>query len=557
MTGRIRQFLPMLVGVFLLWAGAAPSWALQPDELLLITNSNMPEGRALAELYEQKRGIPEGRILELPLAEGETMSAEQYEQRVVPAVRAFLTEQQLEQQVRCLVTFYGVPLRIAARRLVGDDQGEMAALTEQQKRISGQIQQIVAELEQRASQLDPTFKPPARQQVDLPALARRADAAIRRIESAGADQPPEARQQALAQTMRAIELLSGPAGIVQRVQINRDADPDSPQAEQLAAVRQAVADARERVQQLQSEPNDPAARAEMRELVARHFGLFATAQVIGAHIARFDMDQTSAAVDNELALLWWDKYPRSRWILNPMHHEIDPVKAAGAPRTLMVSRIDAPTPEIARQIILDTLQAEAEGLSGNFAIDIGGSLTLGSKGQRRDEYTVWDDHLRSLAGLVKDHTDFELIMDQAAGVFTPGTVRGCALYCGWYSLRNYVPAFEFSRGAVAYHIASFELRAMRDPEEKGWVANLLRNGVVATIGPVEEPFLQAFPKPDEFFGLLMTGRLTLAEIYWKTAPMASWKMVLIGDPLYRPFASNPALPANALPEPLQAASNNK
>src|SRR5690606_2380595 len=104
----------------------------------------------------------------------------------------------------------------------------------------------------------------------------------------------------------------------------------------------------------------------------------------------------------------------------------------------------------------------------------------------RRQYAVWDNHLRALATLVQEHTGLRLIMDQAAAVFQPGDVPDCALYCGWYSLRNYVPAFEFARGAVGYHIASFELKGMRDPEEKGWVANLLRDGVVATIGPRSE-----------------------------------------------------------------------
>jgi hypothetical protein len=35
--------------------------------------------------------------------------------------------------------------------------------------------------------------------------------------------------------------------------------------------------------------------------------------------------------------------------------------------------------------------------------------------------------------------------------------------------------------------------------------------------------------------LLVDGRLTLAECYTASMPYWSWQMVLIGDPLYRPF----------------------
>ncbi|PIE74397.1 MAG: hypothetical protein CSA18_05315, partial [Deltaproteobacteria bacterium] len=39
--------------------------------------------------------------------------------------------------------------------------------------------------------------------------------------------------------------------------------------------------------------------------------------------------------------------------------------------------------------------------------------------------------------------------------------------------------------------------------------------------------------PEVFFGLLTEGYLTLAEAYLASIPHFSWKMVLIGDPLYR------------------------
>jgi hypothetical protein len=81
----------------------------------------------------------------------------------------------------------------------------------------------------------------------------------------------------------------------------------------------------------------------------------------------------------------------------------------------------------------------------------------------------------------------------------------------------------------------------------------LTDGVAATIGAVNEPFLHAFPPPDEFFPLLMTGKLTLAEVYWKTNPLVSWRMAAIGDPLYNPFEARPALAVEALPEGLRGA----
>ena len=51
--------------------------------------------------------------------------------------------------------------------------------------------------------------------------------------------------------------------------------------------------------------------------------------------------------------------------------------------------------------------------------------------------------------------------------------------------------------------------------------------------------MQAFPVPEIFFGFLTEGVLTLAECYLVSLPFLSWEMVLIGDPLYRPFLKAP------------------
>ncbi len=145
-----------------------------------------------------------------------------------------------------------------------------------------------------------------------------------------------------------------------------------------------------------------------------------------------------------------------------------------------------------------------------------------------------------------------LTLDEKATLFPPDSVKDCALYCGWYSVRHYIPFATFKPGAVAYHVASYEMISLHMEGEKGWCAGLLNDGVAATLGAVAEPYLSAFPLPDEFFPLLMTGKCNLAEAYWSTLPQVSWMMTCVGDPLYTPFAKDPQMKVNELPEPLQA-----
>jgi len=88
---------------------------------------------------------------------------------------------------------------------------------------------------------------------------------------------------------------------------------------------------------------------------------------------------------------------------------------------------------------------------------------------------------------------------------------------------------------MGYHIASQECQTLRAGNSQVWCKRMLEEGVAVTIGPMGEPYVQAFPLPEIFFGTLVEGRLTVAECYLLSVPYLSWKMVLVGDPLYRPF----------------------
>src|SRR5262249_7180882 len=144
-----------------------------------------------------------------------------------------------------------------------------------------------------------------------------------------------------------------------------------------------------------------------------------------------------------------------------------------------------------------------------------------------------------MARLLEKEAKLPVVLDDRPELFAPGSCPDCALYCGWYSLGTYVPSCRFAPGAVAYHVASSEAVTLRDKNTKQWCKNLLDNGVVATLGPVSEPYTIGFPKPAEFFGFLATGEYSLVECYWRTEMLASWMTVLVGDPLYNPYRKTP------------------
>jgi uncharacterized protein (TIGR03790 family) len=197
------------------------------------------------------------------------------------------------------------------------------------------------------------------------------------------------------------------------------------------------------------------------------------------------------------------------------------------------------------------MKTEETGLRGRIVVDTRGIEA--TKGGKPDPYGTFDQRLRNFATIVKAKPGLDLYLDAKPDVLPPNSTDNVALYVGWYSVQKYVPGMKFKPGAVGYHVASFELFSMHGTGGE-WVPHLLKDGCAASLGPVAEPYLLAFPMPDEFFPLLMTGKVTLAEAYWKTTPMTSWMMSLVGDPLYNPFAKAPMLDVSDLPSGLRAAT---
>ena len=62
------------------------------------------------------------------------------------------------------------------------------------------------------------------------------------------------------------------------------------------------------------------------------------AGALNAQLDYLNNDGTVSAVDNELALLWWNYYSRSKWQGNPLNYR----NPGPHPRTLMVMRLDGP-----------------------------------------------------------------------------------------------------------------------------------------------------------------------------------------------------------------------
>jgi uncharacterized protein (TIGR03790 family) len=240
---------------------------------------------------------------------------------------------------------------------------------------------------------------------------------------------------------------------------------------------------------------------------------------------RAEFRTNCSAVDADLALLARSGYAINAFIPNPLFKKIDPTFLDEA-TVVKVARLDGPTYAEAAALVDNALKAEQQGLIGRAYVDIGGPHP---EGDRWFEETV--HQIEAL--------DFDLDVDRGSGVF-PSTARfdASVLYFGWYAnglsgpfLR---PDFRFPPGAIALHLHSYSAQTVRSASS-GWVGPLVARGVTATFGNVHEPYLTFTHHPQMLVRALVDGK-NLGDAAYFALPALSWQCVVIGDPLYRPFA---------------------
>ena len=387
-------------------------FSLEPDEILIIANKSCGESLAIAQYYCAKRGVPADNILTLPLGSEliDTITRTDYDKQLAEPIREKLLAPGAGKQIRCLLTTYGVPIKVEGR---GPLEGQEEKLNQLQKSA-----------EQEKNKLE---------------------------------------------------------------KLKQDGSAES--AEQQKKINAKLA-------QFQSE------------------------------IDRITGKETGASVDSELSMVLFGNYELYRWRPNILKNNALYLSL----NTLMVCRLDGPAEGIVKGLIDKATAAEKTGLQGIAYIDSRGIAA------DRNLYSAgyFDQSLRDLAALIRLRTNIGIQEERTENLFAAGECPRTAIYCGWYSLRKYIDAFDFVDGAIGYHISSLEAVELRNADSSQWCPAMLKDGITATLGAVAEPYLHSFPEPKTFFQELLNGHC-LVEAFYRTQPFNSWQLVLIGDPLYRPF----------------------
>jgi uncharacterized protein (TIGR03790 family) len=241
-------------------------------------------------------------------------------------------------------------------------------------------------------------------------------------------------------------------------------------------------------------------------------------------------DRNEASVDSELATLGYFSAQISGASRNSYFERFQPINEFEDPALLLVCRLDAPTAATVKQMIVDSIAAERNGLWGRAYVDAGGGSGDSSR-------KIGDDWL-ALIRQQLHKVGVPVVYDDAPEMFPEGyPMTDCALYYGWYSDHMVgpftQPGFHFAQGAVAVHIHSYSASTLRDPHAN-WVGPLVSLGAAASVGNVFEPYLGLTCHLNVFNERLLHG-FTFAESAYMSIPGLSWMSVMVGDPLYRPY----------------------
>jgi uncharacterized protein (TIGR03790 family) len=241
-------------------------------------------------------------------------------------------------------------------------------------------------------------------------------------------------------------------------------------------------------------------------------------------------NRNEASVDSELAVLGFFTKHVAGPMLNPYFQNFRSIGELENAALLLVCRLDAPATATVRRMIVDAIAAEKNGLWGRAYVDGADNLAAG--------FEVGERWLADIPPQLHK-VGVPVVYDDLPAIFPDGyPMTDCALYYGWYA-GNIAgpflqPEFHFVPGAIAVHIHSFSANTLRDPNAN-WVGPLVTRGAAASVGNVYEPFLQLTAHLNILNDRLLHG-FTLAESAYASIEALSWMSVIVGDPLYRPYA---------------------
>jgi len=554
----LARFTYVIIICFLITVAADNALALQPEEIAVIVNSDHEHSVAVGRYYCEKRGLPQTNIIALPMSRKEIISRNEYQQKIVPGVREFLNQPGRKGKIKCLLTIYGVPLRIQAYVPQGRQRQWRDLIDRYLDQYFGELLKVKEDFQTLINPLyeknasNGTEKPFRLPRGRLPrekkaiAILRQTLQVAENVQKKIGDKHSFKNHEKIKKQFKEINRRwRGLEGILAEL---KNQYQQTINAEEKQNIERQIAVLQNQLQkQALTIQKNSGSEVEVSRHENRYKAFYEAGggkllcNILIKDRRKIGDEDSESSLDSELSLVLWPEYPLGEQQPNLLRAYEPPVMTVKAPAgleapTLMVARLDGPKLSIAKGLVDKALEAEKKLLRGRVYIDARGMYKNKDK---FGSYAYFDDLLRMTGEYLKKHTPLQVLVDNQPQLFGVGKCPDTVLYCGWYKLQTYVNSFTYRTGAVGFHIASLEAQTLR-PSRAGsklnnvWCKRMLEEGVTATLGAVAEPYLYSFVRPDLFFADLVGGKYCLVECYYRSKPFNSWMFTLIGDPLYRP-----------------------
>lgn len=540
--------------MFACFFGSFAAAELQPGQVAILVNSKSQPSKQIAGYYAKQRGIPTNQICQIPFPTGEdALPRDTWSKSIRPAIQRWILQNKLKDKIKCFVTTYDVPLKI------GPSQTPDFA-TQRRKRLldlerTRRMERLLLFLQKfdeiaAAPGAAPTNAGTLTTDSSLAEVTQEISARLRSAETRIQGVQDKATQaKAINQLTQLSVATAGLQVVTTNMQRAIAAGRGNDRLEQeFHTGRGRLMGLGEAQGLLSGLPAGIERDTNAIVIIERAAGIAGTITWIENQLKELEQNETHASLDSELSLIMESNYPLLRWVPNYLHYNYDGSPIREVTRTLMVSRLEAPTLALTKSLIDKAIAVEKTGLKGKVYLDARGLTSLSA--EKPPQTGTEGDYDRAILlahKLISENTSLEVVLNNEKGLFEPNACPDVALYCGWVSLSQYVDAFKWNPGSFGYHMTSAEAQTIRKPDSQVWCKRMLDEGVAGTLGPVYEPYLLAFPRPNELFAMLLSGKFTYVECIYRTKSTNSWTMTTIGDPLYNPYKADPPLknpPAN-------------
>ena len=336
----------------------------------------------MAAYYAGKRQVPVDNLVGVAVPSSEDMSRQDYDAKLVPPVKAVVDQLKAQGRTPAILLVYGIPLRVGSTPLTPPDMELKSLATAKVKEYQAQAVPLVQQLDQ----LTGASPSPPRLTYPTPKFIEKSHESLVRGQEFLSREPAAPATEATRAEITSLLIKLGGSSPEARALMAGLARGRSPRGalqsqELLGSNAVAGGDVQEEMFRGILPKTAPKTAAAIRFAN----GLLGELKFWYEAQQLYSQPQTMAAVDSEMTLMMAGRYQTAGWLPNPFNLGFErlPIISRVRARTLMVGRLDGPTPATARRLVDDALEVENTGLSGVFYIDARGLTGEATPGNLR------------------------------------------------------------------------------------------------------------------------------------------------------------------------------